>query len=374
VLDVQSLTKLYYSRNGTAGGVRDTSFTVERGAFFTLLGPSGCGKTTTLRCIAGLIQPDHGAISINGSVVFDDSKGIALPANRRSIGMVFQSYAIWPHLSVFENAAFPLRVDQHRRHSSTEIRKRVLEVLEIVGLAGFESRSATQLSGGQQQRLALARAMVHRPALLLLDEPLSNLDVKLREGMRAELQRLQREAGITAIYVTHDQGEALAMSDSIAVFERGELIQLGSPDDIYYAPRNRFVASFVGAANLIAGHVAGRSADRLDVRLSDGSVIGCAPPAWQADPGKPVTVCVRPESIRIVAPADEAVRNDRNRIAGRVTNRVFLGNMTTMQVEAAGAGLQVMRRSAKDGPQVEAGPGDSVTLSFPVAGAVALDG
>ncbi|MGV6872396.1 ABC transporter ATP-binding protein [Pseudochelatococcus sp. B33] len=373
MLEVRSLTKLYKdSKSGGIGGVKEASFNVNRGEFFTLLGPSGCGKTTTLRCIAGLVQPDKGSITIDAKPVFDDEKQIALPTNRRSIGMVFQSYAIWPHLSVFENVAFPLRVDQKRRHSNSEIRKRVLEALEVVGLHSFEARSSTQLSGGQQQRLALARAIVHRPALLLLDEPLSNLDVKLREGMRAELQRLQKEAGITALYVTHDQGEALAMSDSIAVFDRGEIIQRGTPDEIYYAPRNRFVASFIGSANMIPGQVVAGDASRLNVRLHDGSVIGCAPPAWRADAGKSVTVCVRPESIRLGA-GDGSERPDRNSISGRVSNRVFLGNTTMMHVEAAGATVHVMTGSEAVSGRTGAAPGDEVTLTFPVAGSVALD-
>src|SRR5690606_29382058 len=219
----------------------DVGFTIERGKFYTLLGPSGCGKTTTLRSIAGLEHPDRGRIVIDGTPVFDSARQILVPSNRRRIGMVFQSYAIWPHMDVFENVAFPLRVG-NQRHREADIAERVRRTLATVHLEGFEHRPATRLSGGQQQRLALARALVIEPQLLLLDEPLSNLDAKLRESMRLELRRIQSELGITTVYVTHDQTEALAMSDTIAVMQNGRIVQQGDPQSIYSRPATRFVA------------------------------------------------------------------------------------------------------------------------------------
>jgi iron(III) transport system ATP-binding protein len=210
MLTLTELTKVYPARPGEyAGGIRDASIALQPGAFFTLLGPSGCGKTTTLRCIAGLETPDTGRIEVGGAPLFDSATGTSVPLHRRNIGMVFQSYAIWPHMTVFDNVAFPMRVSKDRKYSRDEIATGVGVALDSVGLGGYAQRSATQLSGGQQQRVALARAIVHRPKLLLLDEPLSNLDAALREDMRTELKRLQRDLGINAVYVTHDQSEAL---------------------------------------------------------------------------------------------------------------------------------------------------------------------
>src|SRR5487761_2605123 len=254
MLTVRGLTKIYANRfDAQAGGVRDVAFELPTGTFFTLLGPSGCGKTTTLRCVAGLERPDSGFVAVEDRVLFDSAHGVAVPMNQRGIGMVFQSYAIWPHMTVFENIAFPLRVAKQRRYDREEIRSLVDRALSTVGLAGYGDRPATRLSGGQQHRVALARAIVHRPQLLLLDEPLSNLDASLREEMRVELRRLQQQIGVTAIYVTHDQAEALAMSDLVAVMEHGRIVQLGEPRAIYFRPANEFVASFIGAANLLDG-------------------------------------------------------------------------------------------------------------------------
>src|SRR5580700_8201022 len=235
MLSVHGLTKIYGDQSDTrAGGVRDFSFELPAGTFFTLLGPSGCGKTTTLRCIAGLERPDLGQIRVGDVTLFDSRSGTSVPLNQRGIGMVFQSYAIWPHMTVFENVAFPLRVAKDRRYGREEIRTLVEDALGTVGLGGYSDRPATRLSGGQQQRVALARAIVHKPRLLLLDEPLSNLDASLREEMRAELRRLQQQIGITAIYVTHDQAEALAMSDLVAVMDHGRIVQFGEPRAIYF--------------------------------------------------------------------------------------------------------------------------------------------
>src|SRR4051812_33982246 len=248
------------------------SLNVEAGKLFPLLGPSGCGKTTTLRFLAGLERPDAGRIIIDDKVVFDSEKRIFVPPSERALGMVFQSYAIWPHMTVFENVAFPLRVARDRKYSAAEIRQEVGRVLAMVRLSGYESRASTQLSGGQQQRLAFARGLVRKPTLLLLDEPLSNLDAKLREQMRVELKKLQRTLGVTTVYVTHDQSEALALSDEIAVFSAGRIIQRGTPQEIYRRPASQFVADFVGSANFIHGTVAARSEDATTVDTPHGMI------------------------------------------------------------------------------------------------------
>src|SRR5437867_1917113 len=253
MLKVEGLFTEYPNERGQiVRAAQDVSFEVPRGKLFTLLGPSGCGKTTTLRSIAGLEKPISGEIAIDGRVVYSSSKGIFVAPNKRNFGMVFQSYAIWPHMNVFQNVAFPLEV---RRLSRKEIRERVERVLTAVQLDHLVNREATKLSGGQQQRLALARALVMEPQLLLLDEPLSNLDAKLRDAMRTELKRLQRELSLTTVYVTHDQSEALALSHEIAVMNEGRIIQVGTPRQIYEQPHDKFVADFVGTTNFIGGTV-----------------------------------------------------------------------------------------------------------------------
>src|SRR5690242_18704974 len=256
MLQVENLHKEFAAAGGArVAAVQNVSLSVPEGKLLTLLGPSGCGKATTLRCIAGLERPDSGHIAIGGKTVFDSKEGVLVGPAERGIGMVFQSYAIWPHMSVFENVAFPLRVSRVRRYGKAEIAVKVKAALETVRLGGFGDRRATQLSGGQQQRLALARGLVAEPRLILLDEPLSNLDAKLREQMRFELKRLQMKLGLTAVYVTHDQSEALALSDEIAVFNQGRVVQRGTPLDIYRNPNCEFVADFVGSTNFLRGSV-----------------------------------------------------------------------------------------------------------------------
>src|SRR5437773_8359090 len=255
MLQVTMLRKTFTTERGGVRAVEDVSFTVEEGQFYTLLGPSGCGKTTTLRCVAGLERTDEGRIVVDGRIVSSHSPNVFVPPHKRDIGMVFQSYAIWPHMTVFENVAFPLRVSK-QRVSRSEISRRVEEALSLVELGGYGGRMATQLSGGQQQRLALARALVREPKLLLLDEPLSNLDAKLRERMRFELRELQRRLRITTLYVTHDQIEALSMSNVIAVMNAGVIVQEGAPREIYLQPKSKFVANFIGSTNQLAGRVA----------------------------------------------------------------------------------------------------------------------
>jgi iron(III) transport system ATP-binding protein len=239
VLEFRAVVKRFQSVNAVDG----VSFSLHPSEIFTLLGPSGCGKTTTLRLVAGLEEPDSGEILINNVTVAAPHRGLFVSPEKRRLGMVFQSYAIWPHLTVFENIAFPLRV---RRESPDGVRRRVHQALEIVGLAGLAERGATQLSGGQQQRVALARALVYEPAILLLDEPLSNLDAKLREQMRVEIRALQRKLGLTVLYVTHDQAEAMTLSDRIAVVNGGCFEQIGMPEEVYENPATPFVAEFLG--------------------------------------------------------------------------------------------------------------------------------
>jgi len=245
LLSLHHISKLFSVEWGRVQAVDDVSLDIEEGEFFTLLGPSGCGKSTTLRCIAGFETPDDGEIVLAGELVYSRSRGQIVPVNRRDIGIVFQSYAIWPHMNVFDNVAYPLRYGSEKHMAKQEIRGKVLDSLALVRLGGLEDRPAPQLSGGQQQRVALARALVKNPKLLLLDEPLSNLDAKLREEMRFEVRDLLRELHLTAVYVTHDQLEALVMSDRIAVMQDGRLVQVGTSLDIYQRPRTAFVAGFM---------------------------------------------------------------------------------------------------------------------------------
>jgi iron(III) transport system ATP-binding protein len=340
MLRVEGLTKIFdNSTDQIAGGIRDASFTLEPGTFFTLLGPSGCGKTTTLRCIAGLEMPDQGVIAVESRTLFDARARVNVPVEQRSVGMVFQSYAIWPHMTVAENVAFPFTVSKQRRYSKAEIADGVRRALAIVDLAGFEQRPATRLSGGQQQRVALARAVVHEPRLLLLDEPLSNLDAQLRDEMRSELKRLQSKIGITTVYVTHDQSEALALSDRIAVIDRGTITQIGSPQDIYFRPANPFVARFVGATNLLTGRLLGSANGKASVEVLSGRQIQCVVPQGIGDPAS-VAVSIRPESIRLLARGGAAAAGE-NCLSGRVSGVTFLGASRRVDVVSDGVNLQV---------------------------------
>ncbi len=335
MLTVSDLRKNFAVQDGRALAALDgVGFAIEAGKFYTLLGPSGCGKTTTLRSIAGLEQPDSGRIAIGGVPVFDAARGILVPPHKRQIGMVFQSYAIWPHMDVYENVAFPLRVAPERR-SESEVADRVARALAAVRMAGYERRPATRLSGGQQQRLALARALVMEPRLLLLDEPLSNLDAKLRESMRVELRRLQRELGITTVYVTHDQTEALALSDTVAVMENGRIVQEGAPRDIYRRPATRFVAEFIGSTNILPGVARGAGI----VETASGAIRCRWPDGAQA--GSRVLLSIRPEDIRILPANAPPPADGAGRIAGRVVEHMFLGSISDYLVAVAGAELRV---------------------------------
>jgi iron(III) transport system ATP-binding protein len=346
MLSIDNLHKSFQaSGGGPVRAVDGVSLSVPQGRILTLLGPSGCGKTTTLRCIAGLERPDGGRIVIGEETVFDSARGIFVPPSDRGIGMVFQSYAIWPHMSVFENVAFPLRVSRARKYSAAEIRDKVKLALDMVRLPGFERRSATELSGGQQQRLALARGLVHEPRILLLDEPLSNLDAKLREQMRFELKHLQRTLRVTTVYVTHDQSEALALSDEIAVFNAGRIAQRGPPQDIYGHPSSRFVADFVGSANFFPGKVA-RPADGeglTEVATAHGP-FRCRF-ADKVEPGAAVVVTARPEDLMLtlVPPGD-----GMNALAGTVAGRVFLGDVIDYVVNIGDSELRIRARPEHD--------------------------
>ncbi len=327
MLTVRGLCTEYIDERGESiRAAHEVSFEVPQGKLFTLLGPSGCGKTTTLRSIAGLERPRSGEITVEGTVIYSSERNVFIPPSRRRLGMVFQSYAIWPHMTVFQNAAFPLQVGKPRNSRKT-IEERVRRVLKVVALEDMAEREATKLSGGQQQRLALARALVMEPPLLLLDEPLSNLDAKLRERMRFELKRLQRDIGITTVYVTHDQSEALALSHSIAVMNKGQIQQTGSPREIYERPGSQFVADFIGSTNFLHATVIGREGDLYRVRSEIGDLKVRA--GDELDPGMPVVVSVRPEDLRL---SEQATRGD-NVLQGTVHTKVFLGESVDFEVK-----------------------------------------
>ena len=363
MIEVKSLVKIY--QDGDSAGVKavnDVSFTVEEGRFYTLLGPSGCGKTTTLRCIAGLEKANGGEIIVAGSKVYSEKDGTFVPAYRRPIGMVFQSYAIWPHLTVFENVAFPLRVGK-QRFSNDDIRKKVRSALEQVELGNYEERMATQLSGGQQQRLALARALVREPKVLLLDEPLSNLDAKLRERMRVELRELQRQLRITTLYVTHDQIEALSMSNQIAVMNAGVIVQEGGPRDIYLQPKSKFVANFIGSTNQLPGQVTKVDAGSLGVVRTDVGEIACELLSGLSV-GANVVVVIRPESVVLhqTKPTQSA-----NVIEAKIGAAMFLGEYLECTVEV---GRHVLQTHQHHTLQVRRG--DPVWVDLPAGECMAL--
>ncbi len=341
---------------GRVFAVHDVSFEVTEGQLFTLLGPSGCGKTTTLRSIAGLERPDAGTIRLDQRVLFStaDRRVVNVPANERGLGMVFQSYAIWPHMTVFDNVAFPLQVGKRsKRGSKREISDRVTRVLEVMELARYADRQATKLSGGQQQRLALARAIVTEPPLMLLDEPLSNLDAKLRESLRFELKRLQRDLGLTSIYVTHDQIEALALSSMVAVMRDGKIVQLGTPREIYENPHNRFVAEFIGTSNFITGVVAEHWGSSFTVTTSEGPLVVNS--SVDVAVGNDVIVSIRPEAITVTTSARHG--GVANEWTGEVLTRAFLGDSVDHVV---GVGKYEIRN--RSNPSVSIDPGTKVYL------------
>jgi iron(III) transport system ATP-binding protein len=322
-IKVENLLKKF----GNTVAVNRICLEVQKGEMVTLLGPSGCGKTTTLRCIAGLEKPDDGDILIEGRPMF--SRGF-VPPSQREIGMVFQNYAVWPHLRVFDNVAYGLKL---QRFSKQEIREKVTEVLESVGLSGLGRRYPGQLSGGQQQRVALARALVRKPKVLLLDEPLSNLDAKLRERMRFEIKSLVRRMNMTSVYVTHDQAEAMVMSDRIAVMEAGNIVQVGAPEEIYQDPANRFVADFIGTTNFIPGEVSGVLRDKglASIQTEFGQKMICRiHDSATTLGGKKVNVSIRPEDIEIVP---NPIPKRDNLFKGTIVHRAYLGNFLQFFVD-----------------------------------------
>ncbi len=354
---VQDLCK----RFGKLEVVSHVSFAIEEGELFTLLGPSGCGKTTLLRLIAGFNSPD------GGQVLFDERVVNDLPPHERGIGMVFQNYALWPHMTVFENAAYGLKL---RKQPQAEIAGRIGAVLEKVRLSGLADRYPGQLSGGQQQRVALARALVLNPRILLLDEPLSNLDAKVRIQVRAEIRKLQKELGITTVYVTHDQEEALTLSDRIVVFNQGKVLQVGPPKALYERPENRFVADFIGINNLIDGAVQSVAAadlpqGNLRVKTALGEFSALMDERFQ--PGNQCVLCIRPENIQLNDQPDSGC----NQVQGRIVFAAYLGHTLRYDVDL-GQGI-VFKVDIRDPRHHEQRPVETpVWVSFEAASTVAI--
>ena len=349
-VELERVTK----RFGSLAAVRALDLTIRAGEFFTLLGPSGCGKTTTLRMVAGFEEPTEGRVLIEGV----DVAGV--PPFRRPTNTVFQSYALFPHLSVEDNVAFGLR---RKRVAREEVRRRVYGELERVGLASEAKRKPRQLSGGQQQRVALARALINQPAVLLLDEPLGALDLKLRKGLQVELKGIQRDVGITFVYVTHDQEEALTMSDRIAVMNHGVIEQLGSPEDVYERPRTEFVAGFIGVSNLMPGEVVAADGTRLDIRLDSGPTVRAEGEGVSA--GDRCRLVVRPEKLH-VAHVEDPAGAERPSVEGVVESAVYLGTATQMVVKlAADVRLTVLVPNADEAERQRLpGAGARVRLSW----------
>jgi iron(III) transport system ATP-binding protein len=342
---LENITKLYINpKEGTTfKAVDDVSVEIKPGEFVTLLGPSGCGKTTTLRMIAGFESPDEGEIYIGEEAVN------ALTPNKRDTAMVFQNYALLPHYNVFNNVAYGLRL---RKNSKEEIKAKVNTILSLVGLIGMEDRMTNQLSGGQQQRVALARALVIEPSVLLFDEPLSNLDAKLRVSMRTEIRNIQQEVGITAVYVTHDQGEAMAISDKIIIMHKGKIVQIGTPRDIYFRPKTHFVADFIGEANFLKGTIASVQENEVEVEVgSTKFTVQSSPMAV----GDACELLLRPESVQL---ADEGL------LPCKVTLSTFMGPFQYYQVLFDGQMVKVTEYNPKH--KKEYFVGDKAFLDFKV--------
>lgn len=353
-LKIDNLVKSFGTGPRAVDGV---TFSVDAGEVVVLLGPSGCGKTTTLRSVAGLETPTGGVIRISDEIVADPANGIFIPPRRREIGMVFQSYAIWPHMTVFRNVAYPL---QHRRMSRSAIAKRVAEVLELVGLEDYSERPVVALSGGQMQRVALARSLAYHPRILLLDEPLSNLDAKLRLRLRVDLRKIIKEAGVTALYVTHDQGEAVALGDRVAVMQDGKLLQIASPVELYNVPAELFVAEFTGATNVVPCRILSRSGNEARLALTSGTeMVAQVHPG--AQDGDLADLAVRPENITLVSSSEG--REDHNAITGQVVEALYQGIQTSYQVKAGSYSWEAV----EFGTAPRHAEGDAVFLSIPIA-------
>jgi len=351
-IELSGVVKEFHSGGEVITAVAGIDLDIDEGEFFSLLGPSGCGKTTTMRMIAGFEEPTQGVIQLHGRDVTN------VPPNKRDVNMVFQSYALFPHMNVFENVAFGLR---RKAVAKPEITRRVGEMLEIVDMAGRAERRPRELSGGQQQRVALARALVNNPRALLLDEPLGALDLKLRQAMQVELKRIQREVGITFVYVTHDQGEALTMSDRIAVMNDGSIEHLGTPREIYEHPRTRFVAGFIGTSNLLTGTVSRLGGDRAIIQVSSDEQIIVPVHDRAVSEGSRLELTVRPEKIDLTT---ERPSGEGCALRGTVTEVVYLGTSTNFSVTtSAGADVVVFQQNSASAANVAA-RGDSVWLSW----------
>ena len=335
MIRIRGLRKWFDSRRGRVEALRGIDLEVAEKEFCVLLGPSGCGKTTTLRSVAGLERPDAGELEIAGSLVSAPAKGIYVPTEKRDIGMVFQSYAIWPHMNVFQNVSFPL-IKGRKKIPKDRIAEKVRVALKLVQLDGLEDRPATDLSGGQQQRVAMARAMVTEPKILLMDEPLSNLDARLREQMRVELKKITKSAAVTTLYVTHDQAEALSLGDKVCVMHNGEIIQIASPHEVYAKPADIFVAQFVGEMNFVIGKITGKG----DVESPLGAI--AAPVASHLSAGTSVTLAVRPEHVKVTpAPSYGPAA-----VMGTVASKNYLGDSALLEIEVKG--ITLMAKLAGD--------------------------
>lgn len=343
-LIIEGLTKRFATSNSVA--IADVSLTVKAGQFTTLLGPSGCGKSTTLNCVAGLEQPTAGSIRVGDFVMTDTTRDLILPPEQRHLGMVFQSYALWPHMKVFDNVAFSLQL---QKRPSDEIKQRVQESLALVGLNELADRYPFQLSGGQQQRVALARAVVGRPKVLLLDEPLSNLDAKIRENARVWLRALQQQLGITTVYVTHDQSEAFAMSDMIAVMSMGQLQQYAPPEEIYGRPANRFVAEFIGVTSFVTGTLQHVNDRQARLKLASGELLTIrtesqADQVWKAEAY--TAAAIRSERVQVLT---EGAAERENTVRALITSRTYLGSKWQYTVETSGGSLRLESTDAIQG-------------------------
>ncbi|HET7729774.1 MAG TPA: ABC transporter ATP-binding protein [Usitatibacter sp.] len=351
-------------RYGSVTAVDDVSLAIADGEFVTLLGPSGCGKSTTLAALAGLDEPHGGRITVGGKVFFDAATGRNVPTEQRNCGLVFQSYALWPHMTVAGNCEFPLKL---RKVAAPERRARVAEALKLVEMDPYAERYPHELSGGQQQRVALARTLVYRPTVLLLDEPLSNLDARLRERSRVWLSQVTRQVGLTTVYVTHDQSEALALSDRIAVMNAGKVSQLGTPQQIYDHPSDPFVADFIGSSNFLEGRVqAVPQPGRVMVELPGGQAIAAASGKDFAV-GSRVQVALRPE--RLVLHPGQPAGGGQNVLRGRITGRSYLGARTLYLLDIGGTPLRVESDRAFAGEEAWVEIPESTCVLFPAEGA-----
>jgi iron(III) transport system ATP-binding protein len=361
-IEIANLTKVYHRRSG--GGsivpIDDVTLSITPGELLVLLGPSGCGKTTLLRCVAGLERPDRGSIRIHGTPVFDSAERLFVPPNKRSISMIFQSYALWPHMTVFGNVAYPLKA---RKMPREQIAEAVTRGLKRVGLEGLHRQYPGQLSGGQQQRVALARALVSDAQVILFDEPLSNVDAKVREELRVELVQMQRDLGFTALYVTHDQAEAMELADRIAVLDRGRIEQLASPREVYSSPCSRYVAEFVGTANLISASVIAIDGTSLTLDTALGRIVSAGPGAqWVGGPisiGTRVYAMMRPEDCEVSVSRSAGIDNSWRARLDRIS---FSGTYLQYMLTVGGENLRAWTAKV-----VEAEEGNDVWLTIPQA-------